>query len=177
MSMKTLPQLSVVLGGANSGKSVFAESLVESTVSPLVYLATAQAWDDEMAAKIQAHIARRGPRWHTIEAPLDLGAALEGVSADSVVLLDCVTMWLSNHLLAQSDCRAQCGELLAALKRCAAPVVVVTNEVGWSVVPETSLGRAFRRHQGRLNQDLAAQADLAVLVAAGLPMVLKGALP
>lgn len=171
-----LPALSVITGGARSGKSGFAERLVRTGADPLTYIATAQAWDDEMRDRIARHRTDRGPGWTTLEAPLDLAGALARVQAGSL-LVDCATLWLSNHLLAGHDPDAQTAELVAALAACPVPVVVVTNEVGWGIVPDNALARRFRDAQGRLNQRLAAQAGLAVAVVAGLPLVLKGALP
>lgn len=173
----SLPQLSIVIGGARSGKSRLAERLVAATGRPRVYIATAEAWDDEMHTRIAAHRQDRGAGWTTLEAPRDLCAALAGVPAGACVLVDCATLWLSNHLLAESDLEAEAAALLAALSACAAPVVVVTNELGWSIVPDNALARRFRDAQGRLNQRLASEAALVVAVMAGLPMVLKGALP
>lgn len=167
----------MVLGGARSGKSRLAERLVISSGRPRVYIATAQAWDDEMQARIAAHRSDRGGGWHTVEAPLYLGPALAEVPAGAVVLVDCATLWLSNQMLAEADLEAETDALLAAIAGCAAPVVVVSNEVGWSIVPENALARRFRDAQGRLNQRLAGQAGLVVAVMAGLPMVLKGTLP
>lgn len=168
-----LPSLTLVLGGAASGKSAYAESLCFQWDGPRVYVATAQAFDDEMRAKITAHKTQRGPDWHTIEAPLDLVAPLSERHADEVVLLDCATLWLSNVVLAQADLSAAEDALLAALSSCAAPVVVVSNEVGSGIVPDSKLGRQFRNAQGRLNQKLAAQAGRVVQVIAGLPNLLK----
>lgn len=172
-----LPKLSLILGGAASGKSAFAERLVMDTHQPRIYLATAQAFDAEMEAKVAQHLVQRGPDWQTIEAPLTTAEALADLSSETVALLDCATMWLSNHLLAESDLVQEQSKLLEALANCAAKVVVVSNEVGLDVVPENKLARQFRNAQGVLNQALAKQADLAVLVVAGLPMVLKGQLP
>lgn len=172
-----LPKLSFVLGGAASGKSRFAEGLVQRTGKSKIYIATAQAFDDEMHAKIADHKKVRGADWHTIEAPLDITGALKSASPDNVVLIDCVTLWLSNLLLDNADVTDAQAQLLAGLSASNAPVVIVSNEVGQGIVPETSLGRRFREAQGRLNTALAAQADLAVLVTAGLPQVLKGSLP
>jgi adenosylcobinamide kinase / adenosylcobinamide-phosphate guanylyltransferase len=176
-SQKTLPRLTLVLGGARSGKSRFAEGLIRASGRPRRYIATAQAWDDEMRARIRQHQVDRGDGWITAEAPLNLVSALASSDAQEAVLIDCATLWLSNHLLAGHDLDVACGQLLCALEACPAPVVVVSNEVGLSIVPDNALGRRFRDAQGRLNQQLALQADLAVLVVAGLPMVLKGALP
>lgn len=172
-----LPRLTLVLGGAASGKSAFAEGLVAAATRAPVYLATAEAHDAEMRAKLARHRARRDARWRTLEAPRDLAEALGGMHAHEVVLLDCATMWLSNHLLTESDPAGAEAALFAALDACAAPVVVVSNEVGLSVVPENALARRFREAQGGLNQRLAARAGLVVNVIAGLPQVLKGRLP
>ena len=172
-----LPKLSLILGGAASGKSAFAEQIVMATALPRFYLATAQAFDAEMEAKVAQHLIQRGPDWHTIEAPTNAADALADLPENAIVLLDCATMWLSNHLLAESDLAIEQARLLQALNACAARVVVVSNEVGLDVVPENKLARQFRNAQGALNQALAQQAELAVLVVAGLPMVLKGQLP
>jgi len=172
-----LPQLTMVLGGAASGKSALAESLVVQTGRSRVYLATAQAFDDEMQAKVDRHRDMRGSGWRTVEAPLDPGTPLRATDPDHIVLLDCATMWLSNQLLAEADLAHAQDAFLTALWECPAPVVVVSNEVGLSVVPENALARRFREAQGRLNQSLAAQAGLVVNVVAGLPQVLKGQLP
>lgn len=172
-----LPKLTLVLGGAASGKTAWAERLVLGAGQSPVYLATAQAWDAEMQAKITRHRDIRGPLWHTVEAPLDLAPALREVRADQAVLLDCATLWLSNHLLAEHDLDAEMGVLLQALGDCAAPVVVVSNEVGAGIVPDNALARRFRQAQGELNQRLAIQSALVVAVMAGLPLVLKGQIP
>lgn len=173
----TLSALTLVVGGARSGKSRLAERLVTASCRPRVYLATAQAFDAEMHDRIARHIADRGPDWTTIQAPLDLSAALAGLGPDCAVLVDCATLWLSNQMLADADLEQKSTDLLAALAACAAPVVIVSNEVGCGIVPENALARAFRDAQGRLNQSIAAQAGLVVGVMAGLPMVLKGTLP
>ena len=119
----------------------------------------------------------RGRGWRTVEEPLDVGRALAAISGDNAVLLDCATMWLSNHLLAENDLAEAEAGLIAGLALCAAPVVIVSNEVGHSVVPDNALGRRFRSEQGLLNQKLAAKAGLVINVIAGLPQVLKGSLP
>ena len=154
-----------------------AERLVRLTARPRRYVATAEAWDDEMRDRIARHRADRGGDWITAEAPLDLCGALAAARAEEVVLVDCATLWLTNHLLADHDLEAEAAALMAALAACPAPVVVVSNEVGWSIVPENALARAFRDAQGRLNQRLAGPAGLVVAVMAGLPLALKGGLP
>ena len=171
----TAPQLSVILGGARSGKSRLAERIVTATGRQRVYIATAEAWDDEMRARIAQHRTDRGAGWQTVEAPQDLAPALCGVPAGRVVLVDCLTLWLTNRMLADADLSEDTAALLRALDACPAPVVMVTNELGWSIVPENALARRFRDAQGRLNQTLAARADRVVTVIAGLPLVLKGA--
>ena len=173
----SLPRLSLVVGGARSGKSAFAERLVTGFGRPRRYIATAEAWDDEMRARIAQHKRDRADGWTTVEAPLDLAAALAAARPEEAVLVDCATLWLTNHLLADHDLPAETGRLVASLAGCAAPVVIVSNETGWGIVPENALARRFRDEQGRLNQRLAQEADLAVTVIAGLPLVLKGQLP
>lgn len=172
-----LSHLSLVIGGARSGKSGLAERLVSGTGLARRYIATAEAWDDEMRDRIARHRADRGAGWITVEAPLDLAAALAEARSGEVVLIDCATLWLTNHLLADHDLDREGERLITAIATCAAPVVVVSNEVGWGIVPENALARAFRDAQGRLNQRIAAEAGLVVGVMAGLPMVLKGQMP
>jgi adenosylcobinamide kinase / adenosylcobinamide-phosphate guanylyltransferase len=173
----SLPPLTLVIGGARSGKSAFAERLITDTRRPRRYIATAEAWDDEMSDRIAKHQRDRTEDWTTVEAPLDLPAALAGTRQDEAVLVDCATLWLTNHLLADHDLAQESKALLAALASCPAPVVIVSNETGWGIVPENALARRFRDEQGRLNQRLAAEAALVVTVIAGLPLVLKGQLP
>ena len=172
-----LSHLTLVIGGAASGKSAFAEHLVIATNRPRIYLATAQVFDIEMKDKVDRHRDQRGADWDTVEAAFDLAPVLCGAGADQIVLIDCATMWLTNHMLADNDLEAAQTALVHTLADCAAPVVIVTNELGLSVVPENALARRFRDAQGRLNQRLAAEADLVVNVIAGLPQVLKGTLP
>jgi adenosylcobinamide kinase/adenosylcobinamide-phosphate guanylyltransferase len=174
---KKLPPLTLVIGGARSGKSRVAEGLVRETHLPRHYIATAQAWDDEMRQRIAQHQHDRGPDWTTWSVPRDVGATLAQIPAGQVVLLDCATLWLTNELLADADIPARVTELLAGIAACASPVVVVSNEVGGGIVPDNALARAFRDDQGRLNQQIAAQAGLVVAVMAGLPLVLKGVMP
>ena len=172
-----LPPLTLVIGGAASGKSAFAEELTQSARLPKTYIATGQAFDTEMGRKINAHVVRRGPNWTTVEAPLDVVPVLQARTDAEVCLLDCATFWLTNLMLANRDIETEQIRLLAALSVCAAPIVVVSNEVGQGIVPETSLGRRFRQAQGQLNIALAVQADLVLQVVVGLPQILKGTMP
>jgi adenosyl cobinamide kinase/adenosyl cobinamide phosphate guanylyltransferase len=173
--MANAENITLVLGGARSGKSRYAESLIAALPPPWTYLATAEAGDTEMAARIATHRARRGPQWQTIEAPRDLAAALKSRQT-MPVLVDCLTLWLSNLMLADADIDAEISRLEAALADTGAPVVLVANEVGSSIVPDNPLGRRFRDLQGVLNQRMAARADRVVLVVAGLPLAIKGTL-
>jgi adenosylcobinamide kinase/adenosylcobinamide-phosphate guanylyltransferase len=174
-----LPPVSLVLGGARSGKSTHAERLATATLfggapRPALYIATAEAGDVEMATRIMAHRARRGAHWTTIEAPLALDEALlANAVAGRPVLVDCLTLWLSNLMHAGRDLDEAADELERALETYAAPVVFVSNEVGLGIVPETPLGRAFRDAQGRLNMRMAERADRVIMMTAGLPLVLK----
>ena len=169
-----LPRLTLVLGGARSGKSRYAERLIEAAAPAGTYCATAEAGDDEMVARIAAHRARRGPFWRTIEAPLVLAGPIATAAPDRPLLIDCLTLWLSNLLLAGRPIDGEFATLRAALRDAAGPVVLVANEVGLGLVPETPLGRRFRDGAGRLNQEIAAIADRVTFVAAGLPLVLTG---
>jgi adenosyl cobinamide kinase/adenosyl cobinamide phosphate guanylyltransferase len=161
-----------VLGGARSGKSRYAEALLRNTPPPWCYLATAQAFDAEMAARIAEHRARRDTGWETVEAPLEVPAALR-MAGGRPLLLDCLTLWLTNLMLAERDLAQARAELDKALARRTAPTVLVSNEVGLGIVPEHPLGRAFRDQAGLLHQHLAAQAGRVVMMIAGLPMILK----
>jgi adenosylcobinamide kinase/adenosylcobinamide-phosphate guanylyltransferase len=169
-----LPAATLVLGGARSGKSRYAERLVEAAADSGTYCATAEAGDAEMAARIAAHRARRGAFWRTVEEPLALAAAIAAEARhERPLLVDCLTLWLSNVMLAGRNVDDEVAALAAALRLAAGPVVLVANEVGMGLVPETPLGREFRDAAGRLNQKVAAVADRVVFVAAGLPLVLK----
>jgi adenosylcobinamide kinase / adenosylcobinamide-phosphate guanylyltransferase len=170
-----LPAITLVLGGARSGKSRYAERLVEAVARGGTYCATAEPGDAEMAARIAAHRARRGAFWQTVEAPLDLAAAIAREAApERPLVVDCLTLWLSNLMLAERPPDAEMATLHAALRDAAGAVVLVANEVGLGLVPETPLGRRFRDEAGRLNQEMAGLADRVVFIAAGLPLVLKG---
>ncbi len=160
----------LVLGGARSGKSTYAERLFHSHPG-VTYIATAQAWDDEMAARIAAHQARRSAEWVTVNAPIALPDALS--QQTGVVLVDCLTLWLSNVMLAERDVAADVEALLKALASRTAATVLVSNEVGEGIVPTTKLGRDFRDRQGTLNQQVASVATGVVKLVAGCPLVVK----
>ena len=172
-----LPNLSFVLGGAASGKSLFAEKLILNSGLKPTYVATSRIWDDETRSRIEVHKSRRNDTWTTIEAPIDLAPTLRAATADQAILIDCATMWLTNHLLEEHDLSVQFDLLLDALKSCKTPIIIVSNEVGQGIVPDNALSRQFREAQGRLNIALAAQSNFAVQVVAGLPNVFKGLLP
>lgn len=174
---KVLPALTFVLGGAASGKSVVAESLILNSGLRPTYVATARCFDDEMQAKIDTHVARRNSTWTTYDASKNVHAALKSCVAEQAVLLDCATMWLTNVMLDSDDLAMAQAALLKAFQACPAPLVVVSNEVGQGIVPENALARTFREAQGRLNIALAAQADCVIHVVAGLSRVLKGTHP
>ena len=174
VSNPSLAAVTLVLGGARSGKSAWAEArALQSGLSP-VYLATAEAGDDEMVARIGHHRGRRGARWATVEEPLELAAALaDWARADRVVLVDCLTLWLANLMDAERDPEAEAERLVAALAGLRGPALLVSNEVGLGIVPDNPLARAFRDAAGRLNQRVAAAAQHVVFLAAGLPLTLK----
>ena len=172
----SLDPLTLVLGGARAGKSAYAERLIAPWAGDgAVYLATAEPGDDEMAARIAQHRARRDAAWTTLEEPLELTRALQRhARARRPILVDCLPLWRINLMLAGRDVEAATRGLLDALPSLAGPVVFVANEVGLGIVPDNALARRFRDAAGRLNQDLAAACQRVVLVAAGLPLVLKG---
>ncbi len=165
--------VTLVLGGARSGKSRYAEWLIATYPQPWIYLATAEARDDEMADRIAAHKARRDAGWRTIEAPHDLADALDAAPAGAAVLVDCLTLWLSNLMEGSFDIDAQTASLLEALTRRPGPTVLVANEVGLGIVPDNALARRFRDAQGILNQRLAAQAARVIMMVAGVPVAVK----
>jgi adenosyl cobinamide kinase/adenosyl cobinamide phosphate guanylyltransferase len=164
--------ITLVLGGARSGKSRHAETLTTAGAPPWIYIATAQAFDEEMRLRIAEHRQRRGPGWQTVEAPLDIATALASHNS-APVLIDCLTLWLTNVMLADRDVTAATSALQAALHARRAPTILVSNEVGLGLVPETPLGRAFRDAAGRLNQQIAEQAQSVVFMVAGLPLMVK----
>ncbi len=168
------PSLSLILGGARSGKSEFAEKLtLQSGLKP-VYLATAATGDPEMQDRIKTHRERRGPAWTTIEEEIDLASCLKGAARPGhMVLVDCLTLWLSNLMMAGRQIEAECDQLLDILPLLHGTVVFVSSEVGLGIVPDNAAARAFRDYQGQLNQRLAQRADYVVLMSAGLPLTLK----
>ena len=164
----------LVLGGARSGKTRYAQRLAESSGLETVLIATAEGGDDEMAARIAAHRAERGPAWRVVEEPRGLFAALmREAGPGRCLVVDCATLWLANLMLAGSGLEAPTQALAASLPGLAGPVIIVSNEVGCGIVPDNALSRAFRDAQGRLNQALAAACDAVMLVTAGLPQRLK----
>lgn len=165
--------LVLVLGGARSGKSRYAEALMETEPAPWAYVATAEALDDEMRARIALHRARRAEGWQTFDAPLALAATLEALPPDQPVLVDCLTLWLTNHLLGGADLDHEGDALLDALSARSGLTVCVANEVGLGIVPDNALARRFRDAAGRLNQKVAARAARVVMMVAGLPMIVK----
>jgi adenosylcobinamide kinase / adenosylcobinamide-phosphate guanylyltransferase len=169
-----LPRVTLVLGGARSGKSRFAELLVASHDGGHAYVATAEAGDGEMAERIRRHRARRDPAWKTTEEPIDLPRALKTATADgSAALVDCLTLWLSNLMAAGHDVESRTATLIQGLPRLRGPVVFVSNEVGLGIVPDNALARAFRDQAGELHQAIAAAADRVYFVTASLPQLLK----
>lgn len=180
----------LIVGGARSGKSVYAEQLAAQSGKNMVYIATAEAWDSEMEKRIAMHRSRRDTGWTTIEEHLALGDAIaRGSTPDSIVLVDCLTVWLSNLLFSERMDYPDVGEIaptkafteqrarfLEALEQAAGDVILVSNEVGLGIVPQGAISRWFVDEAGRLNQAVAARCERAVFVAAGLPLVLKGSL-
>ncbi|MER8961292.1 bifunctional adenosylcobinamide kinase/adenosylcobinamide-phosphate guanylyltransferase [Mesorhizobium sp. M0701] len=165
--------LTLVIGGARSGKSAHAESLVTVGPPPWSYIATAQAYDEEMRQRVALHRSRRGAGWTTIDAPFDLAGVIEALPDGQPALIDCLTLWLTNHMLADHDVEAECRRLADVLSRPRGPWFVVSNEVGQGIVPDNALARRFRDAAGRLNQDVAAVASTVLLMVAGLPLKVK----
>jgi adenosylcobinamide kinase / adenosylcobinamide-phosphate guanylyltransferase len=168
----------LVLGGARSGKSRIALQLAESASTDRTYVATAQAFDEEMRQRIAQHRAERDGSWRTLDAPLDLAQSVrERTGPDQAVLVDCLTLWLSNIVLAGRDAADEGDRLAQSVREARGPLILVSNEVGHGIVPSTPLGRSFRDDQGRLNQRIAEVCDAVVFVAAGCPILLKPAPP
>ena len=171
-------RVTLVLGGARSGKSRYAEGLAQRHKGKPTYVATAEITDDEMRARIERHREERGSKWATVEAPLDLVTALdEADHPSSFILVECITVWINNLMYHGKDVAGEVLRLCTALTRIRGRVVIVANEVGLGIVPDNALARAFRDEAGRANQALADVADDVVFIAAGLPMTLKKARP
>lgn len=174
-----MPQLLVLLGGARSGKSTHAERLAAARGARVTFLATAQAFDDEMAARIAKHQTDRPDNWRTIECPLDPAAAIRAAAGETdCFLLDCLTLWVSNLVLqdestADDRVRRAIDDLLAAYREARTDLILVSNEVGLGLVPEYPLGRIYRDCLGRANQRVAAVADAVYFLIAGLPLDIK----
>ncbi len=168
-------KITFVLGGARSGKSSFAEKRVEATALQPVYLATGRAYDDEMQSRIAIHRDRRGTQWQTVEEPLDLVGALEkNTGHDRCVLVDCLTLWITNLMMAERDVLAETEKLVASLPKLTGLVIFVSNEVGLGIVPENRMAREFRDFAGFAHQAVASVADEVYFLAAGLPLKMKG---
>jgi adenosylcobinamide kinase/adenosylcobinamide-phosphate guanylyltransferase len=165
--------LILILGGARSGKSRHAERLIAEYAPPWTYVATAEALDDEMRQRIAAHRARRDGRWQIIEAPHAVADAVRQAPSGRPVLIDCLTLWLSNRLLADADIEREIATLVDALAARSGATIVVSNEVGLGIVPDNRLARRFRDAAGVANQEIAARAGRVELIAAGLPLRLK----
>ena len=165
--------LTFLIGGARSGQSAPPAILATAVPPPGTNIATAQAYDDEMGERIALHRSRRGEGWTTIDAPLDLAGALAALPDDQPVVVDCLTLWLTNHMLAEHDLELECHRLADVLSRPRGPWFVVSNEVGQGIVPDNALARRFRDAAGRLNQQVAAVADTVLLMVAGLPLKVK----
>jgi adenosylcobinamide kinase / adenosylcobinamide-phosphate guanylyltransferase len=166
----------LVLGGARSGKSAYALKVAEASCAERLYVATAAPGDEEMAARIARHQADRGQGWTTLEAPLEAGRALRAEARPGrIIVVDCLTLWLSNLMLAGQDPGQALAALATAIAALAGPAILVSNEVGMGIVPDHKLGREFRDWQGRANAEIARVCDAVVFVAAGLPLQLKPA--
>ena len=165
----------LVLGGARSGKSSYAEAMVEASGLQPLYLATGRAFDTEMESRIASHRERRGPQWQTVEEPLTLAETLKlHAAADRFVLVDCLTLWITNLMMAERDIAAETAKLVVTLPELSGPVVFVSNEVGLGIVPDNRMAREFRDHAGFLHKAVAAAVDEVYFMAAGLPLRMKG---
>jgi adenosylcobinamide kinase/adenosylcobinamide-phosphate guanylyltransferase len=175
MTARSPASLTLVLGGARSGKSRYAEALCLEAGGEPVYLATSQPLDTEMAARVARHRAERDQRWRTVEEPLALAERLAELAApERIVLVECLTLWLTNLMVAERDVAAESAGLIRLLPGLAGPVVMVSNEVGQGIMPANAMAREFVDHAGRLHQAIARAADRVVLLVAGLPVVVKG---
>jgi adenosylcobinamide kinase/adenosylcobinamide-phosphate guanylyltransferase len=174
-SESSRPAIHLVIGAARSGKSRYAESVARESGLTKLYLATARVLDEEMAARVTRHKLDRGVGWFTVEEPIALAEAVASRAApDRIILVDCLTLWLTNLMLEGEDIAGHVAALATALERARGPVVLVSNEVGGGIVPDNAMAREFRDLQGRLNQDMAALASHVTLVVAGIPLAIKG---
>jgi adenosylcobinamide kinase/adenosylcobinamide-phosphate guanylyltransferase len=171
--MQNNKQKTLILGGAASGKSQYAENLVKVSKQKKFYLASANIYDKEMQSKVKKHKLRRGDDWTTITEPLNAADKIAKLNDKQIMLFDCATMWLTNHFLEENDIHHEIELLINSIKFSSGSIVIVTNEVGAGIVPENSMARKFRELQGELNQRLAASANHVVQVIAGLPLTLK----
>ena len=174
---KHYPNLSLILGGTRSGKSAMAEKIALASGLAPVYLATAQSGDNEMAKRIAIHKKRRDGNWRLIEEPVDLAHPISTIKQDEILLIDCLTLWLSNSGFSVDQAKINRDNLMDALLGCAGKVICVSNELGMGIVPENQISRSFRDAQGMLNQTVAELADLVVFSVAGLPVLVKGTIP
>lgn len=165
-----MTKIILILGGARSGKSAYAEKIVED-LGGGTYLATSRVWDAEMAERVQTHQARRNELWATIEEPIHIHPLIK--ATDKPMLVDCLTLWLSNLMEEECNIDVETNKLCAALSAANQDVVLVSNEVGLGIVPDNALARRFRDHAGKLNQAVAQIADRVVFIAAGLPLTMK----
>lgn len=164
----------LIVGGARSGKSHYGEKLVEQSGKKPVYLATAEARDDEMLDRINVHQQRRSDHWQTIEEPFEIAEIIEEMAApDTIILIDCLTLWLSNLMTEQKDVASALKRLLICLENTKGPVILISNEVGLGIVPDNALARSFRDEAGRINQAVASTASDVLFMVAGLPICLK----
>jgi adenosylcobinamide kinase/adenosylcobinamide-phosphate guanylyltransferase len=172
------PRIMLITGGARAGKSRFAERLMIARPARHAVVATGQAGDPEMAERIARHKAERDRSWEVIEQPISIRSAIRNAARpDRIVLLDCLTLWISNLMAERRDMEIEVSALIGTLQNAAGPMIVVSNEVGLGIVPDNALARAFRDNLGRANQAIAAAADCVLFMAAGIPIVLKGELP
>jgi adenosylcobinamide kinase/adenosylcobinamide-phosphate guanylyltransferase len=171
--MQKNQQKTLIIGAAASGKSQYAEDILNNNVGKKLYLASANIYDEEMQEKVNKHKDRRGSEWTTIAEPLDAVHYIENLNSKEIMLFDCATMWLTNHFLEKSNIYHEIDLLVNSIKSSKGSIITVTNEVGSGIVPDNSMAREFRELQGKLNQKLATVASLVVTVIAGIPLILK----
>lgn len=171
------PKRTLVTGGISSGKSLWVENIVTQSSLHKVYVATAQPLDDELKQKIKLHQARRSKDWHLLEKPFTKGNIFNQFGEGDIILLECISTWLGNLLYKNVDLEDHIGTFLANLANSKANIVIVSVETGWGVIPENQSSRTFVQELGKLNQSIARASDLVVLVAAGIPLAIKGELP